>query len=367
MEVATIRLPAYLNNSKDAKITLAPHKRYTMKDISRLEDRISNVEYYTSLSLLESDTKNLMLRDTTTKLDRFKCGFFVDNFKSYNGGQIGNKDYKASVDVENGILRPSHYTTSLDLLLGSESIIGIGTQSNPSVDLNFVTDLSSPNIKRIGDVVCLNYKEVEYTKNQFATRSENVNPFNVINWIGSIQLNPSSDTWVDTRKTERTYDIQGSYSSTIQQLGVDSNTGLSPIDWGSWETNWTGRNVTNGPSLGRLQTGSTVIGFNSIQRSRRQIDDITTIRDDFIEFNNQTVTNTGTQTRQGIQFKVNERFDKTDLGDKVISREIITTMRSRNIEIISKRLKPSSRLYAFFDNVDMTSYVIPKTHRSVND
>ena len=362
LEVATIRLPAYLNKSEDAKITLAPHKRYTMKDISRLEDRISNVEYYTSLSLLESDTKNLMLRDTTTKLDRFKCGFFVDNFKSYNGGQIANKDYKASVDVENGVLRPSHYTTSLDLLLGSESIIGIGTQANPNVDLKFATDLSSPNIKRIGDVVCLNYKEVEYTKNQFATRSENVNPFNVINWIGSIQLNPSSDTWIETRRTERTNDVQGSYSSTIQQLGVDSNTGLSPIDWGSWETNWTGRNVTNGPSLGRLLTGTVNLGTVTYDPGggRRIVTDTTTFRDDFLEFKNQTVTNTGTQTRQGIQFKVNERFDKTDLGDKVISREIITTMRSRNIEIISKRLKPSSRLYAFFDNVDMTSYVIPK-------
>ena len=224
-------------------------------------------------------------RDTTTKLDRFKCGFFVDNFKSYNGGQIANKDYKASVDVENGVLRPSHYTTSLDLLLGSESIIGIGTQANPNVDLKFATDLSSPNIKRIGDVVCLNYKEVEYTKNQFATRSENVNPFNVINWIGSIQLNPSSDTWIETRRTERTNDVQGSYSSTIQQLGVDSNTGLSPIDWGSWETNWTGHNVTNGPSLGRLLTGTVNLGTVTYDPGggRRIVTDTTTFRDDFLE------------------------------------------------------------------------------------
>jgi hypothetical protein len=362
LEIASIRLPAYLNNSEDASTTLVQHKRYTMKDISRLEDRLSNVEYYTSLSLLETDTQNLTIRDSTTRLDRFKCGFFVDNFKSYNGGEITNLDYKASIDTANGLLRPTHYTTSIDLLLGSEAVIGIGQTSNPNADLRFVSDLGSPNIKRVGDVVCLNYSEVEYVKNEFATGTENVNPFNVINWIGSIQLNPSSDTWVETRKTERTYDIEGDYSTTVQQLGVDSNTGLSPIDWGAWETTWTGTSSSDGPTLARLQTGSTssTTTIDPRGRGRRRVTDTTTTVNDFIEFNNQTVTTTTNQSRQGIQFGVTERFDSTNLGDRVISREIITTMRSRNIEIIAKRLKPSSRVYAFFDNVDMTSYVVPK-------
>ena len=368
LEVATIRLPAYLHKTEDALTSLVHHKRYTMKDISRLEDRLSNVEYYTSLSLLETDTQNLTIRDTTTKLDRFKCGFFVDNFRSYNGGEITNRDYRSSIDTANGILRPTHYTTSIDLLLGSEAVIGIGQTSNPDADLRFVSDLSSPNIKRIGDIVCLDYSEVEYTKNVFATRSENVNPFNVINWIGSIQLNPSSDTWNETRKTERTYDIEGNYNTTIQQLGVDSNTGLSPIDWNAWETTWTGTSTDNGPSLGRVQTGSnsttTTTQVNRrgqpVTRGRRLATDTTTTVNDFIEFNNQTVTTTTNQSRQGIQFGVTERFDSTNLGDRVVSREILTTMRSRNIEIIAKRLKPSSRIYAFFNNVDMTSYVVPK-------
>ena len=361
LEIATIRLPAYLNNSKDASTSLVQHKRYTMKDISRLEDRLSNVEYYTSLSLLETDTQNLTIRDSTTKLDRFKCGFFVDNFKSYNGGEITNLNYKASIDTANGLLRPTHYTTSIDLLLGSEAVIGIGQTSNPDADLRFVSDLGSPNIKKVGDVVCLNYSEVEYTKNQFATRSENVNPFNVINWIGSIQLNPSSDTWIDTKRSERTYDIEGSYNSKMQELGVDSNTGLSPIDWNSWETNWTGTNISNGPSLGKIETGNTSSTItNDPGSGRRLVTDTTTTVTDFIEFNDQTVTTTTNQSRQGIQFGVTERFDSTNLGDKIISREIIKTMRSRNIEIIAKRLKPSSRVYAFFDNVDVTSYVVPK-------
>jgi hypothetical protein len=364
LEVAVIRLPAYLNRPEDAITSLVQHKRYTMKDISRLENRLSNVEYYTSLSLLETDTQNLTIRDATTKLDRFKCGFFVDNFRSYNGGEIRNRDYKASVDTSNGILRPTHYTTSIDLLLGSEAVIGIGQTSNPDADLRFVNDLGSPNIKRIGDIVCLNYSEVEYVKNQFATRSENVNPFNVINWIGSIQLNPSSDTWIDTRRSERTYDIEGSYRASMVLANADSNTGLSPIDWGAWETTWTGTDVSSASS-GPVFTGSSTDTFTIDQgrvngQGPIQFTDVTLTQNNFQTTTSTTVTTTTNQSRQGIQLGVSERFDTTNLGDKIVSREIITTMRSRNIEIISRRLKPSSRIYAFFDNVDMTSYVVPK-------
>lgn len=362
LEVATIRLPAYLYDTADASILLSPHKRYTMRDVSKLEDRIKNIEYYTSLSLLESDTQNLSIRDPQTKLDRFKCGFFVDNFKSYNGGQIGSRDYKASIDTANGILRPPHYTTSIDLLVGSESVIGLGTITNPTADLRFVNDFGSPNIKKVGSQLLLNYSEVEYVKNIFATRSENVNPFHVINWIGSIELNPSSDTWIETRKTSRIIDIDGGYQQAIKELGADTNTGLSPIDWNSWETNWTGESISNGPELGRILQNTTNLGTtnNDGGRGRRLVTDVTTFRDDFLTFSEQTITKTGTSTRNGIQFKVSERYDTTNLGDRVVSREIIKKMRSRNIEIVARRLKPSSRFYCFFDNVDLTSYVIPK-------
>ena len=35
-------------------------------------------------------------------------------------------------------------------------------------------------------------------------------------------------------------------------------------------------------------------------------------------------------------------------------------MRSRNIEFISKRVKPLTRLYAFFEGVDVSKYCVPK-------
>ena len=35
-------------------------------------------------------------------------------------------------------------------------------------------------------------------------------------------------------------------------------------------------------------------------------------------------------------------------------------MRSRNLQFITKKVKPLTQLYAFFDGVDVTKYCIPK-------
>ena len=90
LEVATITMNPYVYDTATVKLDLAKHKRFRMKDIATIEDRVKNVEYYTSLSLLEVETSNMSLRDPQTNLDRFKSGFFVDNFKSVSSGDVMN-------------------------------------------------------------------------------------------------------------------------------------------------------------------------------------------------------------------------------------------------------------------------------------
>ena len=88
LDVGTITVPPYVFKTDDVEVVLTPHKRYRMIDISQLEDRITSVENYTALSLLETETKNLTIRDSQTGLDRFKSGFFVDNFRSVFAGKL---------------------------------------------------------------------------------------------------------------------------------------------------------------------------------------------------------------------------------------------------------------------------------------
>ena len=53
MTVATLELPAYVYDPEDIKITVADNRRYTMRDIGKIEDRVENLEVVTSL--IESD------------------------------------------------------------------------------------------------------------------------------------------------------------------------------------------------------------------------------------------------------------------------------------------------------------------------
>ena len=359
MEVATIYLPSYLFDISDAKVSSLKHKRYTMKDISRLEERISNVEYYTSLSLLETDTQNLTIRDSSTGLDRFKCGFFVDNFKSWDGGDTFTSDYKSSIDIANGLLRPQHYTTSIDLILGSESIVGINQEPNPSVDLNFVNDLGSANIKKTGDIVSLNYQSVEYQKNNFATRTESVNPLNTQNWYGSINLSPSSDTWVYQNQPVKIMD------DNFEKLDSLKDSGFSPLVWDSWETYWAGSNESaNGPSLVNLNNGIILSPNNKstpVKNSAYNVEKYNTSsnKSEQISFSNKTTILASSNSRQGIQFGISDS-NTYNSDNKIISNSVETLMRSRNIEIVSRKLKPNTSFNAFFDNVDVKSYIIPK-------
>ena len=74
-------MPPFVDNVNQIKMIRTNHKRFTMSDIGRLEKRLESVEYYTRLSLLESDTANLTITDANG-LNRFKSGFFVDNLKN---------------------------------------------------------------------------------------------------------------------------------------------------------------------------------------------------------------------------------------------------------------------------------------------
>ena len=128
--------------------------------------------------------------------------------------------------------------------------------------------------------------------------------------------------------------------------GADSNTGLSPVDWGSWETTWTGSSTSTGPSVfsetRTTQTGQEVRRHwapPGVSGGGIPITTITNFTDRTWDFREQTTTTTTNQTRAGIQFRVGERFDTTSLGDKVVNTEVIATMRSRNIEFICRRLK----------------------------
>jgi hypothetical protein len=360
LEVAAITLPPYLYNTSQASIEFLQHKRFTMADIKKIEDRVKSLEYYTTLSLLESNTSNLFVSDAQG-LNRFKSGFFVDNFSTYLP-QENSVEFKNSIDLKNNELRARHYTNSIDLIPGPV------TNVDPTEDLAF-SPVEGNNIRKTGDIITLDYAEVEWLKQTFATRKESVTPFLISFWQGSLELTPASDTWVDSvRLDAKIINVEGNFDSTMQlavrTLNVDPQTGFAPTVWNSWETAWTGSSTSSSTSSWTETSSSSNtwteggwVNGGEGQASEFRTDTSTTTT---FQETTTTTTLTGTASRTGTTTFITEQFENTSVGDRVVSRNIVAYMRSRNIEFVCKKVKPLTQLYAFFDGVDVTRYCVPK-------
>ncbi len=427
LEVARVNLPPYLYNTKAASINLLDYKRYRMVDIKNLENRIKNLEYYTSLSLLETDTANTFISDRNG-LNRYKSGFYVDNFKTF-GGQNKNIGIKNSLDPDLSELRPAHYTTAVNLLVGSNSIIGLGTVADPTIDLDFTTDLNGTNVRKNKGIITLHYTSQEWVKNPFGTRIENLNPYLIRFWEGTIFLTPESDTWADqVRLAARVIQVEGNYASTINELaaatGLDPQTGFGPIIWNSWQTAWTGEEIATrtdrvtqtsettadinrgvglneaiqlrdrfaaGDNWARANTvGGEITGMNTwsfenlVRRFQGQsvihnrtgqvrgsllgqvLEDVRIVGTEItsttetLDVTTTTATRTGISGRSGARQVVTETFDTQSEGDRIVTSDVAALVRSRNVEFRALRMKPYTRMYPFFDGIDVSEHCFPK-------
>jgi hypothetical protein len=358
IEIAEIEYPPYLHNVEQSSIKFLKYKRYQMKDIKKLEDRIRNLEYYTQLSLLETATANQFIADGNG-LNRFKSGFFVDNFTTF-ATQDFRRGRKNSIDQANNILRPKHSTNSFNLTTG------------PVVDVDPTADkrnspIDGTNVRKQNDILSLDFSELEYITQTLATRTESVTPFLISFWQGTVILTPSSDNWVTQNRIEaRTIDTIGNYAQVMsdaeERFGVDPETGFAPEVWNSWETNWSGTFSENATTRQSTETSTRTFGRGGWinggvggPAARVRQTTTSTIEQDVIE-----TVESGVKERTGTQYHVVETFDEISVGDKVLSTEIISTVRSRNIEFYAANLKPSTRIYAFFDGKDVTKYCVPK-------
>ena len=74
---------------------------YTMKDIGNLEKRIKDLEYYVSLSVLETNITNKIIPSSVDPtINRFKFGFFADDFSTLIYSDYRSPQYAASFESE---------------------------------------------------------------------------------------------------------------------------------------------------------------------------------------------------------------------------------------------------------------------------
>ncbi len=210
MKLATITLPPYLYSPENASLLITENKRFTMKDIGTIEDRVSNLEEVTSLSLLENNVQTLQILDSEGR-NRFKSGFFVDPFRNYN--LMNSTLSTVEVDLFSNVIFPIRSRNTLDLVPKLENPL-----SQADFDSRQNNQLFDSNVRRTGDLITLDYEEVEWFGQEYATSSLNINPFLIPSYTGQIRLTPASDLW--TRTIENDLGV-------IRQDGVNTTQNLN--------------------------------------------------------------------------------------------------------------------------------------------
>jgi len=328
MHLYTLEVPAYTLSTEDITIKKVDNKRYTMRDIGKLESRIESLEYYTQLSLLETQAQNLQIQDADG-FDRFKNGFIVDNFTGHNIGDVGNADYAVSMDMAKGEVRPTFNEDAVQLIERDDDGTAI-----------VAADRTAANYQKTGDLITLPYTEQTLIDQPFASKSINVNPFEVFTWSGNIELTPPTDEWKETeRAPELLINNTGAFDTLASNLGNASLNGIEiGTVWNDWQDFWTGapRDVASRTISGQQRSGRRVFVRTEIESQ-------------------QAVS----QTRTGVRQRLVPQVVRNSIGDRIVNVAFVPFIRSRTLTFTATRMKPNTRVYPFFDNIDISSYTTP--------
>ena len=297
MHLYTMTIPAYTLTPDEVTVDFIDNRRYTMRDIGRIDKRISQIEYYSVLSFLEAEAQNKQILDGTND-PRWKSGFLVDAFTNTRMSNSSSAEYRAAVDIQNRILRPGF------------------ASGNASLDYH-----ASSTTQKTGDLVTLPYTTNTAASNlisqtQFSGQI-NVNPYDVFNWTGSMTLTPSTDEWRDIdRRPEVVINNDGEFDAMMANLQPQVGT-----VWGDWSTNWTG-------STSWSQSG-----------------------------NFRVQTETGNASRTGIQQSITVQTSRFSTGDRIVEVNFIPFMRTRLVAFAATKMKPATQVFAFFDGTSVANFV----------
>jgi len=327
MHLYDVFLPAYTFKTSDAEVKAIDNRRYTMRDIGGLAKRIENVEYYTQLSLLETDAQGLQIQDADG-FDRFKNGIIVDNFTGHGIGDVADNNYSVSMDMAAGELRPAFHMDNINLI-ESDSALGNSTAMSAAIR-------TTNGYQRTGDLITLPYTEEPYVTQSFASTTVNLQPYETISYVGKVTLSPDQDEWMETEVLpEMTIKIPGIFDTLTDQAGNKVNElGLGTV-WNEWNTNWSGVDIA-GSEVTR-STGPR--GATSTSISEQQV---------------------GTATRTGVRSTlVPGGLQTQSMGNRVVQVAFATFMRTRSITFTADMMKPTTRIFPFFDGIDISQYITP--------
>ena len=335
MHLYDVFLPAFTFDTSTIKVNSIDNRRYTMRDIGNIHKRLENVEYYTQLSLLETNAQNLQIQDADG-FDRFKNGFIVDNFTGHGIGDVADNNYSVSMDMAAGELRPAHHMDNTNLIESDSALANSDAMTTAIRTTN--------GYQKTGDLITLPYTEEAYITQPFASTTVNLNPYDVISYVGQVTITPDQDEWMETEVLpEMTIDIPGVFDTLTTEAGANVQSLNLGTVWNEWNNNWSSVDVAGTEQSTRRRESRGRWPF---------IRDVDRTTVSTVEVNNATRTGIRTSLVPG-------GLQTQSLGNRVVQVAFATFMRTRTISFTATSMKPTTRIYPFFDGIDVSAYVTP--------
>ena len=320
MTLYTLKIPAYTFALTDIESRYIDNKRFTMRDIGKLEKRIERLEYFTSLNILEKETASTDITGANSRDSlfnstgsRFKNGILVDPFAGHSIGDVTLDDYNSSVHFSTKQLRPPFYYDNFRFSYDSST---------------------SNNTVKTGDLITLPYTNSVFIEQPLTSGTAAANPFNIVNFIGSLKLDPPSDTWFDdTTRPDVTTNLEGHHDNWM--LSPNTSRKGFGSQWDDWSVNWTGKQVNPEPNTAIANSGS--VATNT--RSTKLI--------------SQSKSKFGIQADDPV-----ETIIKT-VGNRKLDMSVVPYVRSQRVSFSSKGLKPLTNVYVWIGSTNMGANTEP--------
>lgn len=286
------------------KIGLKGQRGYTMKDIGFLDQRITQLEYYTVLNALTQDTQSLSITNADTGLERFKNGVFVDPFNDNALMRIDDPELSIGYSSKNSIARPNFAEIFSEYVLDTTN---------------------SSDVQSTGKLLTLSYTSEFLDGNESATDIVNCTG-SFYKFIGTGVLYPNHYMGVDRK------------NQVPQNITIDNTIGFKAlIATGKYKNVDTiqGNPVTLGTTTTFSGGGKTIV-----------------------------TDYTRTDTTKISDLGVTQTSTSTFVNDNVVDVSNLPFIQSVKVAFAAYGLKPNTRFYPFFDEVSVTSYCAPATVNS---
>ena len=298
-------LPKYVNN-----------QRHTMKDITKIKNRLSNVENVLSLSLLEQSAVNMQITDENG-LNRYKTGIFTDNFSSYANSNFTHDEWNAVIDAVECSIRSPYEVEERGFTQLDES-------GNKVSEKNVILTNTS-----IGTEI--------FVENTSLTEATNIQSLMFHVWTGALTLTPSIDTWVNDLGITKVHE---EYIETPKP----------PTTYRTWSvTTITDKKSTTSSSNSTSRRNAND-GWGSYWNDTYRTTTTTTTA------NQQTKTTTETTSYTG-SWAVNDEYNRMESQDDY--------MRERWVKFKLVGMRPGMSVTAKIDNKKLTLYKNANTTTSI--